>query len=79
VNISQLKLRSERFDNDDNDDDNDDDDDDDDNNNIIIIIIIIIIISGFARRNRGLFNSNTGPGHINKKQQEIYFEAAKHR
>jgi hypothetical protein len=30
-------------------------------------------------RNRGLFNSNTGPSHTNKKLQEIYFEAAKHR
>jgi hypothetical protein len=36
-----------------------------------IIIIIIIII--------GLFNSNTGPSYTNKKLQEIYFEAAKHR
>ena len=42
---------------------------------IIIIIIIIIII----RRNRGFSNCNTGPSHTNKKLQEIYFEAAKHR
>ena len=34
---------------------------------------------GFVRRNRGLFNSNTGPSHTNKKLQEIYFEAARHR
>jgi len=27
----------------------------------------------------GFFNSNTGPSHTNKKLQEIYFEAAKHR
>jgi hypothetical protein len=32
---------------------------------------------GFVRRNRGLFNSNTGPSHTNKKLQEIYFEAAR--
>jgi hypothetical protein len=32
----------------------------------------------FVRQNRGLFNSNTGPSHINKKLQEIYFEVAKH-
>ena len=25
------------------------------------------------------FNSNTGPSHTNKKLQEIYFEAARHR
>ena len=34
---------------------------------------------GFFRRNRGLFNSNTGPSHSNKKLQEIYFEVARHR
>jgi len=34
---------------------------------------------GFVRRNRGLFNSNTGPSHTNKKLQEIYFETARHR
>ena len=34
---------------------------------------------GFVHRNRGLFNSNTGPSHTNKKLQEIYFEAARHR
>jgi len=34
---------------------------------------------GSVRRNRGLFNSNTGPSHTSKKLQEIYFEAAKHR
>jgi len=34
---------------------------------------------GFVRRNRGLFNSNTGPSHTNKKLQEIYFEAARDR
>ena len=34
---------------------------------------------GFVRRNRGLFNSNTGTNHTNKKQQGIYFEAARHR
>jgi len=28
---------------------------------------------------RGLFNSSTGPSHTNKKLQEIYFEAARHR
>ena len=33
----------------------------------------------FVRRNRGLFNSNTGPSHTNKKLHEIYFEAARHR
>jgi len=33
---------------------------------------------GSVRRNRGLFNSNTGPSHTNKKLQEIYFEAAKY-
>jgi hypothetical protein len=33
VNVSQLKLRSEKFDSDDNDGDDDDNDDDDDNNN----------------------------------------------
>jgi len=32
----------------------------------------------FVRQNRGLFNSNTGPSHTNKKLQEIYFEAARH-
>jgi hypothetical protein len=32
---------------------------------------------GFVRRNRELFNSNTGPSHIYKKLKEIYFEAAK--
>ena len=32
----------------------------------------------FVRRNGGLFNSNTGPSHTNKKLQEIYFEAARH-
>ena len=35
--------------------------------------------SGFVRRNRGLFNSNTGPSRTNKELQEIYFEAARHR
>jgi len=34
---------------------------------------------GFVRRNRGLFNNNIGPSHTNKKLQEIYFGAAKHR
>ena len=34
---------------------------------------------GFVVWNRGLFNSNTGPSHTNKKLQEIYFEAARHR
>jgi len=34
---------------------------------------------GFVRRNRGRFNSNTGPSHTKKKLQEIYFEAASHR
>jgi hypothetical protein len=34
---------------------------------------------GPVRRNRGLSNNNTGPSHTNKKQQEIYFEAAKHQ
>jgi hypothetical protein len=34
---------------------------------------------GPVRRNRGLSNSNTGAGHTNKKLQEVYFEAAKHR
>ena len=34
---------------------------------------------GFVCRNRGHFNSNTGPSHTNKKLREIYFEAAKHR
>ena len=33
MNISQLKLRNEKFDDDDDDDDDNDDDDDDDNNN----------------------------------------------
>jgi len=54
---------------------------------LIIIIIICRHIGvkkmadkrGFARRNRGLFNSNTGPSHTKKKLQEIYFEAARHR
>ena len=46
---------------------------------MIIIIIIIINKSGFVRRNRGTFNSNTGPSHTNKKLQEIYFEAARKR
>jgi len=32
-----------------------------------------------ARRNRGLSNSNTGPSYTNKKLQEVYFEATKHR
>ena len=51
----------------------------------IIIIIIIINVEkmadkrGFVRRNRGRFNSNTGPSHTNKKLQEIYFEAARHQ
>ena len=35
--------------------------------------------SGFVRRNRGLLYSNIGPSITNKKLQEIYFEAAKHR
>jgi hypothetical protein len=35
--------------------------------------------SGFVRRNRGIFNSNTGPSHTKKKLQEIYFEAARYR
>jgi len=34
---------------------------------------------GFVRRNRGLFNGNTGPSHTNKKLKETYFEAARHR
>jgi hypothetical protein len=34
---------------------------------------------GFVRRNRGLLNSNTGPSRTNKKLQEMYFEAARHR
>jgi len=29
---------------------------------------------GFVHRNRGLFNSNTGPSHTNKKLQEIYLK-----
>jgi len=33
---------------------------------------------GFVRRNKELFNSNTGPSHTNKELQEIYFEAARH-
>ena len=33
---------------------------------------------GFVCWNRELFNSNTGPSHINKKLWEIYFEAATH-
>ena len=56
----------------------------------LFIITIIIICKhrsveqmadkrGFVRRNRGLFNSNTGPRHTNKKLQEIYFEAGRHR
>jgi len=32
---------------------------------------------GFVCQNRGLFNSNTGLSHTNKKLQEIYFEANK--
>jgi len=34
---------------------------------------------GIFHRNRGLSKSNTGPSHTNKKLQEIYFEAARHR
>jgi len=34
---------------------------------------------GIVPRNRGLFNSNTGPNRTNKKLKEIYFEAAGHR
>ena len=34
---------------------------------------------GSVRRNRGLFNSNTGPSRTKKKLQEAYFEAARHR
>jgi len=34
---------------------------------------------GFVRRNRGIFNSNTRPSHTNKKLQERYFEAVRHR
>jgi hypothetical protein len=34
---------------------------------------------GPVRRNRGFSNSSTGPSYTNKKLQEIYFEAAKHR
>ena len=58
---------------------------------LIIIITIIITICRhrsieqmtdkrlIVRRNRGLFNSNRGPSHTNKKVPEIYFEAARHQ
>ena len=35
--------------------------------------------NGFVRRNRGLFNSGTGPSRTDKKLQEKYFEAARDR
>jgi hypothetical protein len=44
-----------------------------------IIIIIMADKRGFVCWKRGLFNSNTWPSHTNKKLQEIYFEAARHR
>jgi hypothetical protein len=34
---------------------------------------------GFVCQNRGLFNSNTGPSHTNKKLQETYFDADRQR
>ena len=38
-------------------------------NSVAVIIIIIIIINkrGFVRRNKRLFNSNTGPSNTKKK------------
>jgi hypothetical protein len=65
-----------------NNDDNDDDDNNNNNNNNNKCrhgsVEQMAEKRGFVRRNRGLFNSNTGPSPTNKLQ-EIYSEAAKHR
>jgi len=85
VNVSQLRLRSEKFDNDDDDDDDDDngddddDDDDDNNNNNNSIALHSIIQFTVSRVKLDMSNSVYNPyldsknaQYINKVQYDIY-------